>query len=63
VTIVEIAVAVITTGPAYVTVWWAIRKDARGQVPACSSCARCTSCEQRGMSGAQTSSELYELAA
>jgi hypothetical protein len=39
--ITEIAVALITTGPAYALTWWTIRKDTRTAAPTCSGPHAC----------------------
>ncbi|MFF0744326.1 hypothetical protein ACFYVL_28400 [Streptomyces sp. NPDC004111] len=39
--ITEIVVAVITTGPAYIAVWWAVYKDKHQQPAPVAQCAAC----------------------
>jgi hypothetical protein len=60
VSIVEIVVAVITTGPAYVTVWWTLRKDMRDRAAACPRRTERPLCEECGSGSAQIPPELQK---
>jgi hypothetical protein len=57
VTVVEIAVAVITTGPAYLTVFLTLRKDVRERVPACEACTERFACGRSERSSGESRAE------